>query len=73
MRTEFPNLAIVAITLRYFLKPIIPTLEANCPSSQSQLETAREYARAKGNEEVVLMLDYIERQKLVETFFRGAK
>ena len=73
MRTEFPNLAIVAVTLKAFCRHYIDLedLEQNYPTPEDKLEAVKITASDLGDEgeEVVLMCEYIERQKLTRSFF----
>ncbi len=69
MRTEFPNLAIVAVILRDFCAPWLAELEAFCETLEEKLEAVRNSASDQGNEEVVAICDYLEHQGLIRTFF----
>ena len=68
-RTEFPNLLIVATILREYLADHIETLEECYPTPAEKLEAVRNMASDDGEEEIVDICDYIERQNLTQTFF----
>jgi len=68
-RTEFPNLMIVSILLKDFCGPYISTLEEEYLSSENKLEAVRNMASDAGNDEIVAICDYLERNDLVTTFF----
>ena len=69
MRTEFPNLAIVAVVLRDFCAPWLSQLEACYPTPEDKLSAVRSTAIELENTEVLAMCDYIERAGLTRTFF----
>ena len=69
MRTEFPNLAIVSITLKNFCKPFLNELEAYYDTPEEKLNAVRNSACDSNEQEIVAMCDYIERQNLTKTFF----
>jgi len=67
-RTEFPNLAVVAVLLRDFCRPWMRELEMY-DSPEEKLEAVRNEARDCGNDEIEAICDYIERKSLTRTFF----
>lgn len=71
MRTEFPNLAIISIVLKDFVRPWAEELEL-FETPDEKLCAVRNAASDSGNDEVVAMCDYIERQNLTTTFFPEA-
>lgn len=68
-RTEFPNLAIVSIVLKDFIKAWKSQLEEYYTTPEEKLCAVRNAASDEGNDEIVAMLDYIEVKGLTETFF----
>ena len=68
-RTEFPNLAIVSVILKNFVGPFKSDLEQYYETSDEKFEAVRNAASDGGEDEILAMLDYIERKQLVKTFF----
>lgn len=68
-RTEFSNLAVVAVILKSFCKPFLMELEENYPTPEDKLEGVRNAASDEGNDEIVAICNYLEKNNLIETFF----
>ena len=69
-RKEFPNLAIVAVLLRSYVSMFVYDLD-RYETAEEKLEAVRNSASDDGNEEIEDICNFIERNKLTQTFFRS--
>jgi hypothetical protein len=64
------NLAICAVILRDFVKPFQSSLELDFESGEDRFYAVMNAASDSGDEEILNILEYIEKQDLIETFFK---
>lgn len=63
------NIGICAVLLKAFCAPYISTLEEEYPTPEDKLEAVRNLASDQGNDEIVTIVDWIEKAGLTTTFF----
>lgn len=63
------NIAIISIVLKDYIKPYLEYFEGQ--TSEEQFCQLYNMASDENNEEILVMLDYIERNDLKRTFFGG--
>lgn len=64
------NLAICSVILKDFVKPFIGTLNDSYDTGEDKFYAVMNAASDSGNDEVMEILEYIEKQDLIETFFK---